>query len=62
MKGRSFLTNPNSFYDLVTSLMDEGKAVNVVYLVFNKDFVTVSYSILLEKVAARGLDSTLFAG
>jgi len=42
--------------------VNEGKAVDVVYLVFNKDFVTVSYSILLEKVAARGLDSTLFAG
>jgi len=56
MKGRSFLTNPNSFYDLVTSLMDEGKAVNVVNLEFSKAFDTVSHSIFLEKLAACGLD------
>ena len=34
MKGRSCLTNPISFYDLVTHLVDEGKAVDVVYLDF----------------------------
>ena len=56
MKGRSFLTNPNSFYDLVTSLMDEGKAVNVVYLDFSKAFDTASHSIVLQKLAACGLD------
>jgi len=32
VKGRSCLTNLISFYDQVTRLVDEGKAVDVVYL------------------------------
>ena len=60
-KGRSCLTNLISFYDLVTRLVDEGKAVDVVYLDFSKALDTVSHSIL-EKLAAHGWTGTLFAG
>jgi len=54
MKGRSCLTNL-IFYDQVTHLGDEGKAVDAIYLDFSEAFDTAPHSILLEKPAAHGL-------
>jgi len=52
----SCLINLISFYDQVTHLVDEQKAVDVIYLDFIKAFNTVSHSIFLKKLAAYGLD------
>jgi len=56
VKGRSCLTKLISFYDNVAFLVDEVKAVAVVCLNFHKAFYTISHSILLEKLAAPGLN------
>lgn len=55
MKGRSYFTDLISFYDGGTSLVDEGKSVDIVCLDFSKMFDTVSHSIFLEKQARYGL-------
>jgi len=55
MKGRSCLNNLIFFYDQATCLVDEGEAVVVIYMDF-KAFDAVPHSILLEKLAAHGLD------
>ena len=59
MNCRYCLTNMILFYDMVTGLVDEGKEVNVVYLDFSKAFDTVPHNILVEKLAAHGLDECM---
>jgi len=56
MKGRSCLANLISFYDQVTRLVDEEKDVDVISLDFSNVVDTVSHSIVLQKLAAHGLD------
>ncbi|CAM5135697.1 unnamed protein product [Natator depressus] len=55
-KGKSCLTNLIAFYDEITGSVDEGKAVEVLFLDFSKTFDTVSHSILVSKLKKCGLD------
>jgi len=56
-KGKSCLTNLIAFYDGMTGWVDEGRALNVVYLDFSKAFGSVSRNnIFIGNVRKCGLD------
>uniref|UniRef100_A0A670I6Y3 Reverse transcriptase domain-containing protein n=1 Tax=Podarcis muralis TaxID=64176 RepID=A0A670I6Y3_PODMU len=56
LKNKSCQTNLISFFDRITSLVDEGNAVDVVYLDFSKAFDKVPHDILVKKLVKCGLD------
>jgi len=55
-KGKSCLTNLIAFNDGMTGWVDEGRAVDVVYLDFSKASDAVSHNILIGKLRKCGLD------
>ena len=49
VRGRSCLTNLIEFFDYVMKCVDEGSAVNVVYMDFSKIFDKVPHGRLIKK-------------
>ncbi|CAM5077404.1 unnamed protein product [Eretmochelys imbricata] len=55
-KAKSCLTNLIAFHDEITGSVDEGKAVDMLFLDFSKAFDTFSHSVLASKLKKYGLD------
>ncbi|GAB0181710.1 mitochondrial enolase superfamily member 1 [Grus japonensis] len=55
-KGKSCLTNVIAFYDGMSGWVDEGRAMDVVYLDFSKAFEIIPHNILTGKLRKCGLD------
>ncbi|GAB0183496.1 mitochondrial enolase superfamily member 1 [Grus japonensis] len=58
-KGKSCLSNLIAFCDGMTGWVDEGRAVDVVYLDFSKAFGTISHIIFIGKLKKLDEDSEM---
>ncbi len=52
---RSCLTNLIIAEGLITSMIDQGEAVDIVYLYFSKAFDSVYHRLLVKKMVAMGI-------
>ena len=55
ISGKSCLTNLLDFFEVVTKMLDEGEAVDLIYLDFAKAFDKVPHCRLLKKLEAHGV-------
>jgi len=61
VQNKSCLTNLLEFVSFVSDCMDDHKAVDVIYLDFQKAFVKVSHKRLLAKVKSFGITDKVYA-
>lgn len=54
--GNLYFTNPITFYDEMTGLVDKGKAVDVVSFSFSQASVIITCSLFIIKLIKYGLD------
>ena len=59
VSGRSCLTNLIEFFEHVTKCVDDGSAVDVVYMDFSKAFDKVPHGRLIKKANAHGIQGDL---
>ena len=59
VKGRSCLANLIELFEEVTKMIDEGRAVDVVYVDFSKAFDKVPHGKLVQKVKSHGIRGEL---
>jgi ribonucleases P/MRP protein subunit RPP40 len=59
-KGRSCLTNLLTFFEDVTDYMDQGNAVDVIYLDFQNAFDKVPHRRLLRKVQSLSINGQIY--
>eukprot|EP00061_Rhincodon_typus_P007384 g29032.t1 len=55
VQGRSYFTNLIEFFEDVMEIIDEGKAVDVVYMDFIKAFDKVPHGKLVQKMKSHGI-------
>lgn len=56
MSGKQCFINLMAFYNEMTSLMNETRAVGVVYIDFSKGFDSISHNIVIDKLTKYRLD------
>ena len=61
MKHRSCLTNLLEFFEDVTSFVDKGDPVDVIFLDFQKAFDKVPHKRLLKKVKTMGIGGEIYS-
>lgn len=59
MKDRTFQVNLLTFYEEVSSNLDKGRLVDVVYLDFTKAFPTVPHKCLIHKLRSVGINDSI---